>query len=72
MHQQTPQTNSKQSCNLKKPKLKGSLQIRDRFLKRFNTQSMPQNIPQDWLGSFREFLATIGQSKNSLISENNP
>ena len=47
MHQQTPQTNSKQSCNLKKPKLKGSLQIRDRFLKRFNTQSMPQNIPQD-------------------------
>ena len=47
IHQQKPQTNSKQSCNLKKPKLKGSLQIRDRFLQRFYTQPMPQNIPQD-------------------------
>lgn len=47
MHKQKPQTNSKQSCNLKKTKLKGSLQIRDRFLQKFYTQSMPQNIPQD-------------------------
>ena len=37
MHQQMPQTNSKQSCNLKKPNLKGSLQIRDKFLQRFHT-----------------------------------
>ena len=57
MHQQTPQTNSKQSCNLKKPKLKGSLQIRDGFLHTINAthnQCHKTFLKTDWeaLGNF--------------------
>lgn len=74
MHQQTPQTNSKQSCNLKKPKLKGSLQIRDGFLHTINAthnQCHKTFLKTDWeaLGNFWQ---PLDKAKILLFLENNP